>query len=462
MKEQKNNLLFIITDQQSANMLSCAGNSWVDTPNLDALAARGVRFEGAYCSNPMCVPSRISMFTGHYGSRAGIHGLPPSERQGKPVAPAELPREGLGWAMRSAGYETVYAGKLHFPKTPTAEDVDTLQPISAESLGFEYIEANQREQLALTASTWLRRRKESNPEKPFFLVASFLNPHDICMDGLKRYPQDDFERALVRNCQADIAVLEEAAKLPRGMTEERFFEEICPPLPENFEPQRDEPDAIDHELTRRPFRRSCRELWGEREWRLHRWAYANLVRRVDREIGLVLDALKAGGLDESTTVVFTSDHGEMNGSHRLEHKDVLYEENLKVPLIVRPAGGTESGAKVVPADSLVCTGLDLFPTFCELAGAAAPTDRPGVSFLPVVEGGRERVRDCVPIESEIGHAVVDSRFKLCRYFTGEPREQLFDLQAEPGEMTSANIADHPEDYQRLAAAYEQAGLWAAK
>ncbi|MFP4353185.1 MAG: sulfatase [Puniceicoccaceae bacterium] len=461
MKE-KNNILFIITDQQSADMLGCAGNSWVHTPNLDALAARGLRFEGAYCSNPMCVPSRFSMFTGHYGSLAGIHGLPPSERPERPGAPADIAREGLGWAMREAGYETVYAGKRHFPKAVSSDDPEKTAPITAEALGFELIETNEREQLALTAATWLRRRKESAPEKPFFLVTSFINPHDICMDGLKRYPQNDFERMLVRNCQADIAVLEEATKLPPGMTEERFFEEVCPPLPENFEPQRDEPDAIDIELTRRPFRRSCREKWGEREWRLHRWAYANLVRRVDREIGLVLDALKAGGLDESTTVVFTSDHGEMNGSHRLEHKDVLYEENLKVPLIVRPAGGSESDARAVPADSLVCTGLDLFPTFCELAGAEAPAGRPGVSFWPLVEGRREQVRDYVPVESEIGHAVVDSRFKLCRYFEGEPREQLFDLQAEPGEMVSADIADHPADYERLAAAYTEAGLWEAR
>ena len=459
---KNHNILFIITDQQSANMLSCAGNSWVETPNLDALASRGVRFEGAYCSNPMCVPSRFSMMTGQYGSKANIHAIPIAEREGKPVAQGKYAKGGLGWQMRNAGYETVFAGKRHFPRQQTSENIDSLEPITAESLGFEYIEQDERERLALTVSTWLRRRQESNPEKPFFLVSSFINPHDICMAGLKEFPHNDFEHALVRNCQRDIAVLEQESKLPPGMSEEEFFAQVCPPLPDNFEPQRDEPGAIEGELTRRPFRRSCREQWGEREWRLHRWAYANLVKRVDKEIGLVLDALKAGGLDDETTVVFTSDHGEMSASHRLEHKDVLYEENLRVPLIVRPAGAREADARVLPADSLVCTGLDLLPTFCDYAGIEAPADLPGVSFKPLLDGAATKVRDFVPIESEIGHAIVEPRFKLCRYFQGTPGEQLFDLQAEPGEMTSASIADHPEDYTRLAAAYEQAGLWSGQ
>ncbi len=444
----KNNILFIIVDQQSANMLRCAGNSWVETPNLDALAARGLRFEGAYCSNPMCVPSRFSMMTGRYGSEAGLH-ADPVRPMNKRIISEEILCEGLGHKMQSAGYEAVFAGKQHFPGKMTAAKI-----------GFEFIEDDERERLALTVSTWLRGHQGTKPEKPFFLVASFINPHDICMAGLKEFPHDDFEHLLVRNCQRDIAILEEAAKLPPGMSEEEFFDKVCPPLPENFEPQRDEPEAIDVELTRRPFRRSCREQWGEREWRLHRWAYANLVKRVDREIGLVLDGLKAGGLDDSTTVVFTSDHGEMSASHRLEHKDVLYEENLKVPLIVRPAGATEADARVVPADSLVCTGLDLFPTFCDMTGVEAPTGLPGISFKPIVDGEKDAVRTYVPIESEIGHAIVEPRFKLCRYFEGEPHEQLFDLQEEPGEMTSVTDPDaFPDDRKRLAAEYNAASLW---
>jgi len=448
MEDAPHNILFIITDQQRADALGCAGTPWIETPNLDALAAQGVRFEGAYCSNPMCVPSRFSMMTGRYASEAGIH-ADPARPMEKRVIPEEILRDGLGHRMREAGYETVFAGKQHFPGKMTAEKI-----------GFDVIEDDQRERLALTTATWLRQRRDTEPEKPFFLVTSFINPHDICLAGLKEFPQDDFEHTLVRVCQKDIAVLEQEGKLPPGMDEETFFDTICPPLPDNFEPQRDEPEAIDLELTRRPFRRSCREKWGEREWRLHRWAYANLVKRVDREIGLVLDGLKAGGLDDSTTVVFVSDHGEMSASHRLEHKDVLYEENLKVPLIVRPAGATETEARVIPADSLVCTGLDLFPTFCDYAGIEPPQGLPGVSFRPIVDQSAEKVRETIPIESEIGHAIIDPRFKLCRYFQGEPREQLFDLKEEPCEMTSVrDPAAFHEGRQRLIAAYNSADLW---
>jgi len=441
-------------------MLSATGNPYVQTPNLDRLAERGLRFEGAYCSNPMCVPSRFSMFTGRYGSDSGIHGLPEAQRHTKGKTELEHAREALGWQMRAAGYETYFGGKRHFPKRPNAKNLDKLEPVAAEDLGFEFIEKDEREMLATTSADWLKARAKAQVDKPFFLVNSFINPHDICYMGLRDFPMNDFEKMLVERGVTECAMLDDAMTLPEGMDEATFFAEVCPPLPENFLPQEDEPGAIQVELERRPFRAKMREEWDERRWRLHRWAYARLTERVDREIGKVLDALEESSLDESTWVIFVSDHGDMDGSHQLEHKDVLYQENLKVPLLVSPPRSLDVAPRVVDASSLVCTGLDLMPTFCEIAGTQAPEGLPGVSFLPIVKDKADKVRDFVPIESEIGHAVVTERFKLCRYFEGQPREQFFDLQAQPGEMRSVQDPNtHAEERQRLAAYYAQAGLW---
>lgn len=442
---EKPNILFLITDQQSADMLSCAGNSDVSTPNLDKLAARGTRFSGAYCSNPMCVPSRFSMMTGRYGSDAGIHASADSK---KIQLSEDVPQQGLGHLMQQGGYEAVFAGKQHFPGG-----------MKAENIGFEYLESDERGVLAQTTAAWLRERGRKGGDKPFFYTASFINPHDICYHGLREYAQNDFEKILVEKGQKEQRVLDQALELPEGVSEAKFFERVCPRLPENFEPQEDEPGAVDQELARRPFRRGCRDHWGEREWRLHRWAYKNLVELVDREIGQVLDALEESGLSENTLVVFTSDHGEMNAAHRLEHKDVLYEENLKVPLIVVDPQSVHAPGSTVGAETLVCTGLDLVPTFCNIAGVEPPERLPGVSFLPLLRSRQKTVRDFVPIQSQIGHAVVTERFKLCRYFQGDPREQFFDLREEPGEMRSvSDPAAFPEERANLAEYYEQAGL----
>jgi len=418
-------------------MLGAAGTSWVHTPNLDRLAARSVRFEGAYCSNPMCVPSRFSMFTGRPASEVGIHAGPDSER--RPV-PESILETGLGWVMRAAGVTPLFGGKQHFPR-----------PMTAEGIGFDDFEKDQRQPLAEKTASLLQQLSAKPREAPFLLIANLINPHDICHMGLRDFAQNDFEHALIRNSQTAIDELDRALALPPGMDEATFFQTICPALPDNFEPQLDEPEAIAHELIRRPFRRGCRDNWTEREWRLHRWAYARLTEKVDQEIGLILDALEASGLADDTGILFTSDHGDMAAAHRLEHKDVLYEEACRIPLLLHLPGMETS--RIIGREWLANVGLDLAPTVCDWFDVPIPAHCSGQSILRPVHDPTA-TREVVPIESEIGHAVVGRRFKSCHYFRGEPASQWFDLETEPGEMQSCPIEKvPPEDRAPLEACH---------
>jgi len=398
-------------------MLSCAGNDYVETPAMDALAAEGVRFERAYCTNPVCVPSRFSLMTGRMPSAIGLKS---NERSHIPEIPDVIKRNGLGHLMRRAGYEAAYGGKVHLPK------------LCAEDIGFNVISTNERGQLADTCATFIRQDRD----RPFFLVASFINPHDICYMTLVEHAQNEREKRLVERGELECETLQAALQRPQGVDEEAFFAAHCPSLPPNFEVQEEESEAVRQLLDRSPCRKKTREAWSERRWREHRWAYARLTERVDRQVGRVLDALRESGRMENTLVVFTSDHGDMDGAHRLASKIIPYEEVCRIPLIIRAPGQRRDGR--VDRTHLVSNGLDLLPTFCDWAGVEPPRDLVGRSLRPLVEG--EFVGDwCegLPVESEIGRAVVTDRFKYVVYDPGANREQFYDLECDPGETRNA-------------------------
>jgi arylsulfatase A-like enzyme len=217
---------------------------------------------------------------------------------------------------------------------------------------------------------------------------------------------------------------------------------VLPPLPANHSVCADEPAAIaseylTHEFKGVQYRRHAREVWGEREWRAFRATYRILTEMVDARIGQLLEALRSAGLEEDTLVVFTSDHGDMDGAHRLQHKSVLYEEAARVPLIMSHKGAIPEG--VVDDEHLVSNGLDLLPTLCDAAGIQAPDGLHGRSVLPLARGEAcEAWRDYVVVESLHGRSLRTGRFKYSVYASGENREQLVDLESDPGE--TGNLA----------------------
>jgi choline-sulfatase len=254
--------------------------------------------------------------------------------------------------------------------------------------------------------------------------------------GIRDYPQSDFDRMLIKGGKTEIGNLEWALQRPDGVSEEEFWSEHCPPLPPNFEPQKHEPEALRRFIAKRPFRQEIRDNWSDRRWRLHRWAYCRLVEKVDSHIGTVLDALRDGPNAGNTLIVFCSDHGDHDASHKLEHKTYPYEEAARVPLLIRPPGGR---ARLVDRRRMVSTGLDLLPTFCDYAGVDWPNELRGRSLRPALEGRKQPGwRDHLLVEFEFGYMIRTPGYKYVLCDDGADREQLYDLQNDPHETHNAS------------------------
>jgi arylsulfatase A-like enzyme len=375
---------------------------------MDRLAERGVRFDRAYCPEPVCGPSRASMLTGRMPHETGVT----SNSSG---GPSEFADESLGSLLRDAGYETAYAGKWHLP---------SMGPDEAPEYGFDVVGGFDDRALPGACEEFIAERED---DRPFFLTAHFDDPHNIC----------EWSRS---------------QNLPWGSVEDVPTEE-CPPLPANFPAPPFEPGSLaDLRREMQDIRGEIDGDWPPEAWRHYRHAYYRLVERVDDALDRILSALDDAGVRDDTLVVFTSDHGDMNAAHELNQKWALYDESARVPLIVDAPDG-RSG---VVDSHLVSTGLDLLPTLCDYAGATPPDDLHGRSLLPLVEDGHvDDWRDAVVAESHMydlnARMVRTDQYKYAVYGRGRYREQLFDMEADPGEMvnlaTDADYADVLDDHR---------------
>lgn len=413
------NIIYIFTDQQSATLMSCTGNEWLKTPAMDYIAKNGIRFERAYTTNPVCTPARIGMMTGRFpGAFRYSKGQPRENRGGMRVRRIsdEVQQTHIAAQLRKAGYDLAYGGKVHLPA-----------PLTPRSLGFRTISRDERGGLARACADYIKQKHD----RPYFLVASFINPHDICYMALRglSFAKPTLGRSKMSTAERKLL---EAMRMPEGVGEEEFFAKHCPPLPPNYAPQKDEPEAIRWLLGTRGFRLRARKEYTDKDWRLHRWAYHRLTEMVDRQVQVVLDALRESGQEKDTVVIFSSDHGDMDSSHRMEHKTALYEESARIPFMIMQKGVTEGGR--VDTTHLVSNGLDLLPTVCDCAGVKGQADPRGRSLRPIIEGKDPRDwRKTLGVESEIGRMVVGERCKYIRYDQGADQEQLLDLSKDPYE-----------------------------
>jgi len=415
------NLLFIITDQQSADAMSCRmGRQFLHTPAMDALADRGMLFTRAYSTNPLCMPFRNSVFTGLYSHQTGItRNVAPGER----IDPARF--VSMGHYFKRAGYDTAYSGKWHL-----CYDVNDPQ-----AHGFEIVKSPSAGGPDVSTADGALKFLARPHDRPFLLVASFLNPHNVC--ELARRLAGREQRL---NC-GEIGPPPPLAELP--------------PAPTNLAPPRHEPDGMT--LMRQAYQVEDGPFpvgrFTHEDWRRLRWGYYRMVELVDREIGRVMAGLRAHGLADDTLVIFTSDHGECAGAHGFNQKTVFYEESARVPLIVAWEGRTPRGT----SDRLINTGIDLLPTLLEAAGLTAPLELPGRSVLPLALGRSvDTWRDHVVVQNDLaqagaiagftpqmqGRMVRTERYKYCVYSHGQQRESLIDLEADPGEMN--DLATDPQ------------------
>lgn len=442
--EKRPNIIYIYTDQQSETMMSCSGNKYLKTPAMDYIATNGIRFTRSYSTNPVCSPARVSLMTGRFpGYFNDKNGNQARENAGTmkiPEVSEEVKSTTIAAYLKKAGYNLVFGGKEHLPPS-----------LTPKALGFTDITDNERDVLAEEAAKYIRKKHD----KPYFMVVSLINPHDICYMAIRDFAEAKQAKAILKNGKTELETLDKALELPEGVSKEQFFAEYCPPLPPNFEPQEDEALAVTSLIERRSFRKSAREKYTEEQWRMHRWAYVRLTEMVDAQIQVVLDALRESGEEENTLVIFSSDHGDNDASHKMEHKTVLYEESANIPFAAMWKGHIPAGQ--VNTKSLVSNGLDLLPTVCDYAGIVAKADPRGKSLKPLFEGKDVEWRKNLAVEGEISRMVVnESGYKYVRYDVVGTEERLMDLNKDPFETTHfTNKKSHSGELTKLRKAFEE-------
>lgn len=408
----KPNILFIMTDQQRGDCLGVEGHPCLLTPNMDALAAGGVRFRRAYSTCPVCIPARRSLLSGLHPQTHGMVGYA-SDQEWDP--PATLP--GM---LRDAGYHTALVGRsMHqhpVRKRYGYEEMiidytaylDEKLPDGGGYYGSGVMHNDWTarswhlpEHLHMTHWTVneaLRFLKRRDPSCPWFLTVSFLAPHPPLV------PPDFYFQRYLRNPQPDRFI---------GDWEEKpVFPEGAPKV-----------DSARVDLTGETLR-SCRA------------GYYGLINHIDDEIHRLLSGV-TGFDDKNTLVVFTSDHGEMLGDHYLYRKSLPYEGAARIPFLIRPPRSWKDATRGTTSELPVCLE-DLMPTLLEAAGVEPPSHLDGRSLMPVVRGGKPAGwREFLHIENAAGimpfHSLTDGAEKYI-WFSRDGREQFFDLGKDPNEL----------------------------
>ena len=385
-RERGPNILLITTDEERARLPVAPGYS---LPARERLGEAGLSFDGYRVTTGMCSPSRSVIYAGQHTVKTGV-----TDNDNFPsIAGLPLDMPTLGTMLRAAGYYTAYKGKFHLqggdlyldPSTVAdARTEDALEPFGFSDFntwgdidGGAWAGLRIDPVIAGDAAAWLRNRAPVvKGDQPWFLAVNFVNPHDIMSFDFGGTPGGDLPDFIAKGF-----VTRPPAPVP--LYASQWDVEL--------------PATIDEDLsTKPPFQTGLKDsidfLFGrvpdDDWWRAGLSFYLNCIRDVDRSVSLVLDALAATGQADETVVIFTSDHGEMIGSHGLRQKlGLVYDENVRVPLIIRhpdvPGGGRTSQ---------VASSIDLAPTLLDIAGvdtAEVATHFPdlhGHSLLPALTG----------------------------------------------------------------------------
>jgi arylsulfatase A-like enzyme len=410
--EKAPNILLIITDQERwrGNLPSLA------RPAFDRLCENGVSFDNAFCSYPLCSPSRSSIFSGMYPHQNGV-----TNNLIFPVGQEELdPRmPHIGSVLASAGYRIGYKGKWDLSKSWDYYLANLNNRGSAGDYGFEWHCENPPNQeygyiaddeVVRQACDWIG---EQSHDRPWFLCCSIINPHDICHPRLK---PDDTVRP--------------EAKLPGNLKDDLLDKPA------------DQKERRDNDLARlkkilNPTGKSPHE-YKERDWKKFLTFYYDLIEMTDKYIEQLLYALHRNGMADDTIIVYTSDHGELGGAHGFKGKYEFYEEALHIPMVV-------SHPKIDRSDvSAMVSNVSIAPTIASMAGVEWPADIPGRDLSGWITGDGGPDEEAVFSEHETnirigqyynaGRMVRTRRWKYSYSFYDVQDGQLYDLDSDPLEM----------------------------
>ena len=442
----RTNVLFIIVDDLTTT-LSCYGDCDAQTPHMDALAARGVRFDRAYTQFSLCNPSRAAFLTGCYPERTQVYDLTTSLRKALPDA-VTLPQ-----LFKNAGYTAGRIGKVFHVSDDawTKLDVQLGAPLSKDQNILEEAKLAQASEGDLSDPPHeTKRAKKGKQGKDSEEMAKEYNR---CYAASKR-PACDFTDYQIAD--EAIATLESFKDKPFFLAvgfirphtpyvaPQAFFDLIDPlklTMPAFYQPGGENLAAIPNAALRPNNNVFRYQAPSVKEAREARRAYLATTAFADSQVGRVLAKLKELNLDTNTVVVLTGDHGYQLGEHGLWAKQTLFEEGTRVPLIVA-APGVKPG---------VCTGLveqvDIYPTLAGLAGLTSPKQVQGRTLQPLLADpsapGKPAVfSTMVSTHTKlIGHSIRTERYRYIEWDEGRGGRQLYDHASDPHELN--NLADQP-------------------
>jgi arylsulfatase len=434
------NILLLMTDQQRWDALGCTGG-WVDTPNIDRLAAEGVRFANAYTNSPVCVPARVSLAIGRYPHNHGVW------RNKQYTLPAKSPT----WmrAVRDAGYRTSVFGKTHLH----AHSGDLRERESlVRAYGLDHVdEITGPRASARTATNLTELWREAG------VLDEYMRDLE---DRLANRPWDSRPSPVPLELYPDVYVGRQAARYLRAQTgskpwfcwvsfggphepwdapepyASRYDPGAMPPPIERGEAEGDRPKGLlDKRLAREPLPFDAADVARLRA------NYAGNVTLIDDQIGDILRVVEERGELDRTVVAFVSDHGEMNGDFQLLYKHNFLGPAVRVPLIVRLPPGAASDAGVGAVTDTMVELMDLGATLVELAGATQIKRSLAHSAVPVLTDPSQSHRDSALAEMRREIMLATPEWKIAVNRAGDVY-LLFDLRADPTERH--NLAARPE------------------
>jgi arylsulfatase A-like enzyme len=382
------NVLIVLVDQEAPALRLPP----LARPNLDRLAARGLVFTRAYAAYPVCSPSRAALLTGLYPHQNGVleNVMPGIE---SPALDPALPT--MGSVFAKAGWSTAWFGKWHLSESD-----------AVAGYGFEHVfkfpkgkEGKDGDpEVVARAAEWIRARPAG---QPWLAVVSVLGPHDIAFPDLYQ----------------DVKIADYPVELPASHADDPTAPGHPPEVRENAGARKENKTPHD-----------------DAEWMRYLRLYCHLIERTDGLLGTVLAALDARPDAARTIVVYTSDHGEMGGAHRMAQKRFFYEESVRIRLVI--AGpGIERGA----ATERLASNVDLAPTLATLAGIAWPTALPGKDLFAAGGSGGAAAKPAAAGPSRGGAAAAGGDAAAG---AGPADEAIFSEVSIPSTRSGAERASH--------------------
>ncbi|MCT8160680.1 sulfatase [Pseudoruegeria sp. SHC-113] len=466
------NILFIMCDDHAAQAIGCYGSRLNQTPNIDRIAAGGVRLDNCFVTNSICTPSRAAILTGQYNHVNGVTTL---------NTPFDSRRPHLAKHLQQAGYRTAMIGKWHLGEgpdhEPTGFDHWSVLPGQGDYFDPEFIgpEGCAREPGYVTdlitekSVNWLKQPDD----RPFFLMCHHKAPHrNFAPHPKYRDLYTDVELPVPDTFDDDYATRSRAAHEARMRVREDFeYEDLGLAQPEggaevgaiHFEgkPGRKVPHPEDPRGLRlvdvntgEVFTFETQDELARFKYRRYLQRYLQCVASVDEGVGRLLDFLEDSGQAENTIVIYTSDQGFFLGEHGWFDKRFMYEESLRMPFLIRYPEGLAKGV----SDSMICN-VDFAPTLLDFAGAPVPSYMQGRSFRPCIEGARpadwpQEVYHRYWMHRDNSHQAFahyglrSARHKIIHWYndglghagtgaqTDPPEWELFDLESDPCELVN--------------------------